>query len=194
MKRKIIALIAVLALMSGGLWAFIRSPQEKRPVPGAASDRGIFEASPEEKNQAAGAPSVRQTETDETWQFRSVEGEPFSRSDLEGIKPASSGTVSEKSGPAVFDLGTIHPVVKKTAEQARELVGELDRKTLDATTKVLEKIPLVDIRPDKAELRPSGDGLKLTLTMDPEDIRFGKKQQTAPEGKITSEDITAKED
>ena len=194
MTRKIIAFVAVLALLSGGLWALTRSAQVERPSPESVAEPDIFEVSPEEKIKAEVAPPVRKKETGATWQFRSAEGEPFSRSDLDGIKPASSGIISEKPGAAVFDLGTIHPVVKKTADQARELVEEFDRKTLDTTTRVLQKIPLVDIRPDKAELRPSGDGLKLTLTMDPEDISFGKKQRTTSDDKPASNDKEAPED
>ena len=52
------------------------------------------------------------------------------------------------------------------------------------------EVDFVEIHPEKAELRPSGDGVKLTITVDPEDISFGKKHrnETTPSEKAASED------
>ena len=194
MKKRTVAVIAAIVFLMGVYIAWIRSgpsvtgpqvPAEVRDVavPEPAADRDPV--SSVEKAAPAGKP-----ESTAVYDFRPVEGEPFSRSDLEASRvPAKE--ITGRTEPAVLDLGTIHPAVKETAEQAKEIVEDLDKRTLEATKKVLESIPFVDILPEKAELRPSGDGVKLTITVDPQNISFGKKTR---EGSSAPEDVSSMDD
>ena len=122
--------------------------------------------------------------------FRPAQGEPFSREDLEAARTPRGDVITGKQGETVFDPASIHPAVGDMARQAKEIIEELDKRTLETTEKALGALPFVYIRPEKAELRPSGDGVKLTITVDPEDISFGAKCRdgSAPAAEASSED------
>jgi len=183
MSRRTVTVFAVLVFLSGGVLGWVRfspvtplSEEENREIPGAVSPEmdGLPKA-----DERMWAPPGGREEAPEKHDFRPATGEPFSRSDLEASQTRSCDIIPERSERAVFDPGTIHPAVGDVAEQAREMVEDLDRRTLENTKKVLEAIPFVEIIPEKAELRPSGDGVKLTITVDPQNISFGGKARNA---------------
>lgn len=189
MKRKIIVLVVFLAFLTGVFFALVNGSRERGQFSGAIVVDGVPDPSPSEgKNPGTDLQSGNRTDKAKTLDFSPASGEPFSRTDLESVKKPLTVIVPKKSGDEVFDITTIHPIVKKTADQVREMVEEFDRKTLDATRKALKKLPILDIRPDKAELRPSGDGIKLTLTMDPEDIGLKREERGASGDALVSGD------
>jgi hypothetical protein len=194
MKKRTVTVIAVMFFLTGVFFAWSRFGPSLTGPSEPVEVREIAVPKPETEHLAgtAGEKAVpaRKPESTPGFDFRPAEGEPFSQSDLEGSRMPAQEITPRGSEPAVFDLGTIHPVVRETAEQAKEIVEDLDRKTLETTKKVLDSIPFVEIKPEKAELRPSGDGVKLTITVDPQNISFGKKSrgETASPDNVSSED------
>ena len=193
MRRRTIAFLALSGFLAGGLlaWGRGRLTTPLREVEQEIFNLGVGEAEVLVEAQAERiAAPVRGAEPSPRRDFRPAQGEPFSRGDLEDSRVKPGGTFTGKQDEVVFDPGTIHPAVGDMVKQAREVVEDLDKRTLEATERILETIPFVEIHPEKAELRPSGDGVKLTITVDPEDISFGKKHrnETAPSEKAASED------
>ncbi len=190
MRRRTIAFLALSSFLAGGLlaWGRSRLTIPLREVEQETSNLGaeVLVEAQEERN----ATPVRGAEPAPRRDFRPAQGEPFSRGDLEASRTRPGDNFTGKQDEVVFDPGTIHPAVGDMVKQAREIVEDLDKRTLEATEKILETIPFVEIHPEKAELRPSGDGVKLTITVDPEDISFGKKHrnETASSEKVASED------
>ena len=193
MRRRTIAFLALSGFLAGGLLAWGRG---RLTTPLREVEQEIFnlevgeaEVLVEAQTERIATP-VRGAEPSPRRDFRPAQGEPFSRGDLEDSRVKPGGTFTGKQDEVVFDPGTIHPAVGDMVKQAREVVEDLDKRTLEATEKILETIPFVEIHPEKAELRPSGDGVKLTITVDPEDISFGKKHrnETASSEKVASED------
>lgn len=190
MRRRTIAFLALSSFLAGGLlaWGRSRLTIPLREVEQETSNLGaeVLVEAQEERN----ATPVRGAEPAPRRDFRPAQGEPFSRGDLEASRTRPGDNFTGKQDEVVFDPGTIHPAVGDMVKQAREIVEDLDKRTLEATEKILETIPFVEIHPEKAELRPSGDGVKLTITVDPEDISFGKKHrnETASSEKAASED------
>ena len=189
MKRKTIVLVIFLSFLTGVFFALIYGFREKGHFSGTIVLDEVSENSPaEEKQPGTDTFSGDRKDKMKTLEFCPVSGETFSQADLESIEKPATVIVPKNSGDEVFDLGTIHPIVKKTADQALEMVEEFDRRTLDVTRNALKKLPILDIRPDRAELRPDGDGIKLTLTMDPEDIGLKREEQGASADANVSED------
>jgi len=183
MKRRNILFLVLAVLLAVVLLAWVRS----RPTPPGGV--GVSEepesatletAVTAEPSRESTAPPARGGGAAPRPAFRPARGEPFSREDLEAARTHGGCDIIGKRGEAVFDPASIHPAVGDMARQAKEIVDELDKRTLETTEKVLEALPLVNIRPEKAELRPSGDGVKLTITVDPEDISFGTKRRDRP--------------
>lgn len=193
MRRRTIAFLALSGFLAGGLLAWgrgrlttpLREVEQETFNPGVGEVEVLVEAQAERI-----AAPVRGAEPSPRRDFRPARGEPFSRGDLEDSRAKPGDTFTGKQDEVVFDPGTIHPAVGDMVKQAREVVEDLDKRTLEVTERILETIPFVEIHPEKAELRPSGDGVKLTITVDPEDISFGKKHrnETAPPKKAASED------
>lgn len=180
MKRKAIVLVILLSFLTGVFFALIYRSRERNHFSGVIVLEDVPYTSPaEEKHPGTDPLSGNRKDKVKTFEFCPVSGKPFSQADLESLEDPATAIVPKKSGDEVFDIRTIHPIVKKTADQVLEMVEKFDRRTLDATRKALKKVPILNIRPDKAELRPTGDGVKLTLTMDPEDIGFNRKEQGA---------------
>ena len=179
MSRRTVIIFALLIFLAGGVLGWVRfSPmtplpeEENREIQGAVYPE--MDGAPKTDERMRASPGGRE-EVPVKHDFRPAAGEPFSRSDLEASQTGPGEIILERSERAVFDPGTIHPAVGVVAEQAREIIEDLDRRTLESTKKVLEAIPFVEILPEKAELRPSGDGVKLTITVDPQNISFGGK-------------------
>jgi hypothetical protein len=193
MRRRIIVFLALSGFLAGGLLAWgrcrlvppLREAEQETSRPRVQETEALVEAQAERNTTP-----VRGAEPAPHRDFRSAQGEPFSRSDLEASRTKPIDSFTGKQEEVVFDPGTIHPAVGDMAKRAQEIVEDLDKRTLEAAGKILEALPFVEIRPEKAELRPSGDGIKLTITVDPEDISFGKKHrnETAPSEKATSQD------
>lgn len=183
MKRRNILFLVLALLLAVVLLAWVRSgPAPPSGVgvteePESATPEAAVTAEPSRKSTA---PPARGGGAAPRPAFRPAQGEPFSREDLEAARTHGSCDITGKRGEAVFDPASIHPAVGDMARQAKEIVDELDKRTLETTEKVLGALPLVNIRPEKAELRPSGDGIKLTITVDPENISFGTKHRDRP--------------
>ncbi|GAB6280154.1 MAG: hypothetical protein STSR0007_02080 [Thermovirga sp.] len=188
-------LVVFLAFLTGVFFALVDRSCERVFFPGAIVVDGVPDPSPaEEKHPGTDLLSGNRKDKVETFEFRPVSGEPFSKSDLESVEDPSTVIVPKKSGDEVFDISTIHPIVGKTADQVLEMIEEFDSRTLDVTREALKKVPILDIHPDKAELRPTGDGIKLTLTMDPEDIGLNMGKQVASDDAVVSGDEAALEE
>ncbi|HON33654.1 MAG: hypothetical protein WBJ42_03115 [Thermovirgaceae bacterium] len=193
MKKRVVLFLVLTVLMAGMLLAWGRFgpvPHGRVVVP---EDPGVktpeVEVTAEPTPESAASPA-RSGGVAPGPAFRPAQGEPFSREDLEAARTPRGDVITGRQGEAVFDPASIHPAVGDMARQAKEIVEELDKRTLETTEKVLEALPFVNIRPEKAELRPSGDGVKLTITVDPEDISFGTKRrdEAAPAAEASSGD------
>lgn len=193
MKRRNILFLVLTVLLAGVLLAWGRFGPAPHGRVGAPEGPGV--KTPEASVTAEPSPGsavapARSGGVAPSPGFRPAQGEPFSREDLEAARTPRGDVITGKQGEAVFDPASIHPAVGDMARQAKEIIEELDKRTLETTEKALGALPFVYIRPEKAELRPSGDGVKLTITVDPEDISFGAKCRdgSAPAAEASSED------
>jgi len=80
---------------------------------------------------------------------------------------------SEEDASA-FDSGDIPPKVREIAEQLIELKDDFDDSTLKTVNKALDNVPYVDMEADDAELRPTGDGVKLKINIPADSVKKKK--------------------
>lgn len=73
-----------------------------------------------------------------------------------------------------FDSSDIPPKIRDVAEQLIELKEDFDDSTLKTVNKVLDNVPYVDMEADNAELRPTGDGVKLKINIPSDSIKKKK--------------------
>lgn len=59
----------------------------------------------------------------------------------------------------------IPPRIRDLADQLVDLKNSFDESTLDSVNSVLKEVPLVDLEADRAEIRPSGDGVTLRINI-----------------------------
>jgi hypothetical protein len=116
-------------------------------------------------------------------------GEVFGDGDLELVRAGSAAgiTDSEREKPDITD--SLDPRLKEALEKAEGLVDDFDEKTLEVTAEVLEEIPFLNLKPEKAELRPGGGGVELSIELSPEALGIGGKQDDKP-SKVSSPDET----
>lgn len=80
-------------------------------------------------------------------------------------------------------------IVADIAEQLQEIVETMDSSTLRLTKGVLEKAPFLELTPEKAELRPSGGGVTLRVTIPADSIALkGKAKPLSSEQQPISKD------
>ena len=108
-------------------------------------------------------------------------GKAFDDADLEWVRSKTGGV------PVVSDdekdiMDSLDPRLKKAVEEAGKFVDEVDEKTLDITSDILEVVPFLKLQPEKAEIRPNGGGATLTIELSPEalGIKTGPKNASEP--------------
>jgi len=118
-------------------------------------------------------------------------GVPFSETDLEWVRRKSPGiqTVSSDQNQGKDIMDSLDPKVREVIEDTEEMVEEFDGKTLEVTAEILEAIPFLNLKPEKAEIRPEGGGAKLFIELSPEALGIGGKQDEKP-SKVVSPDET----
>ena len=114
--------------------------------------------------------------------------DPRRSSSVDILPPAREGVSAEEklassiNDTAVrdstsFDSSDIPPRIKDMAEQLIDLKNELDDSTLQTVNSALGHLPIVDVKADNAELRPSGDGIRLKVNIPVENIRMREEEQ-----------------
>jgi hypothetical protein len=119
-------------------------------------------------------------------------GEVFGDGDLELVRARSADRIKdpEREKPDITD--SLDPRLKEALEKAEGLVDDFDEKTLEVTAEVLEEIPFLNLKPEKAELRPGGGGVELSIELSPEALGIGEKQHgNPPEGASPDEAETS---
>jgi hypothetical protein len=107
---------------------------------------------------------------------------PAGRTDLRDVAADVNGGGKEE--------GYTPPrIVADVAEQLRKIVEEVDASTLRVTRDVLEEVPFLNLTPEKAELRPSGDGVNLKVVIPADTIAL--KGKTKP---VSSEQVLSKDE
>jgi hypothetical protein len=107
---------------------------------------------------------------------------PAGRTDLRDVAADVNGGGKEE--------GYMPPrIVADVAEQLRKIVEEVDASTLRVTRDVLEEVPFLNLTPEKAELRPSGDGVNLKVVIPADTIAL--KGKTKP---VSSEQVLSKDE
>jgi hypothetical protein len=86
-------------------------------------------------------------------------------------------------------MDSLDPKVREVIEDTEEMVEEFDGKTLEVTAEILETIPFLNLKPEKAGIRPGGGGAKLFIELSPEALGIGGKQDEKP-SKVVSPDET----
>jgi hypothetical protein len=86
-------------------------------------------------------------------------------------------------------MDSLDPKVREVIEDTEEMVEEFDGKTLEVTAEILEAVPFLNLKPEKAEIRPEGGGAKLFIELSPEALGIGGKQDEKP-SKVVSPDET----
>ncbi|MGC9373403.1 MAG: hypothetical protein ACP5DY_08830, partial [Thermovirgaceae bacterium] len=120
-------------------------------------------------------------------------GEVFGDGDLELVRKGSADRITdtEREKPDITD--SLDPRLKEALEKAEGLVDDFDEKTLEVTAEVLEEIPFLNLKPEKAELRPGGGGVELSIELSPEALGIGEKQHgNPPEGASPDEAATSR--
>jgi hypothetical protein len=107
-------------------------------------------------------------------------GEPFDGTDLEWVRLRSpeAHVVSGDTERDIMD--SLDPKVRKVIEETKGVVDEIDEKTLDVTAEILEAVPFLNLKPEKAEVRPDDGGATLSIELSPEALGIGKKEKTSP--------------
>ena len=106
---------------------------------------------------------------------------PAGRTDLRGVAADVNGGGKEE--------GYTPPrIVADVAEQLRKIVEEVDASTLRVTRDVLEEAPFLNLTPEKAELRPSGDGVNLKVVIPADTITLKGKTKPVSSEKVLSKD------
>lgn len=107
-------------------------------------------------------------------------GKAFDDADLEWVRSKTGGkpVVSEDEKDI---MDSLDPRLKKAVEEAGDFVEEVDEKTLDITSDILEVVPFLNLKPEKAEIRPNGGGATLTIELSPEALGINTGKKTAPE-------------
>ncbi|MFP4482971.1 MAG: hypothetical protein ACLFN0_09300 [Thermovirgaceae bacterium] len=150
---------------------------EDLKAPEESSGDILSDAEPEEEGLAEGITSVGT-------------GKPFDEVDLEWVRLRSPGgqVVSQDKEKNIMD--SLDPGVRKVIEETGEVVEEIDEKTLEVTSEILDAVPFLNLKPEKAEIRPGGGGAKLTIELSPEALGIGKKQDKA-QTEPASSDVTS---
>lgn len=101
--------------------------------------------------------------------------------DREGVSAEKklASSINDTSGmdSTSFDSSHIPPRIKNMAEQLIDLKNELDDSTLQSVNSTLGHIPIVEVKADSAVLRPSGDGIRLTVNIPAENIRMKEDEK-----------------
>lgn len=203
-KNKAVLLLVLSALLVGvffGIQAMDRGkvdektpsvqhaaePGEESPAGGEPIERKTHEVKPaREAPRARPEKGVMEIEV-----TPAGTGEVFGDGDLELVRAGSTAgiTDSERDKPDITD--SLDPRVKEVLEKAEGLVDDFDEKTLEVTAEVLEEIPFLNLKPEKAELRPGAGGVELSIELSPEALGLGeKKHGNLTEGASTDEAAT----
>lgn len=107
-------------------------------------------------------------------------GEPFDEADLEWVRLRSpeAHVVSGDTERDIMD--SLDPKIGKVIEETKGIVDEIDEKALDVTAEILEAVPFLNLKPEKAEIRPDDGGATLSIELSPEALGIGKKEKTSP--------------
>ncbi|MBN1333836.1 MAG: hypothetical protein JW971_08720 [Synergistales bacterium] len=83
----------------------------------------------------------------------------------------------EGTNGTCFDSSDIPPRIRNIADQLMDLKTDLDDSALDTVNSALGHLPLVEVKADSAELRPSGDGIRLKVNIPAENIRIREDEK-----------------
>lgn len=83
----------------------------------------------------------------------------------------------EGTNGTCFDSSDIPPRIRDIADQLMDLKTDLDDSALDTVNSALGHLPLVEVKADSAELRPSGDGIRLKVNIPAENIRIREDEK-----------------
>ena len=72
---------------------------------------------------------------------------------------------SGNEGSYFLESQDIPPRIRELADQLVDLKNSFDKSTLDSVNSLLKEVPLVDLEADRAEIRPSGDGVSLRINI-----------------------------
>ena len=97
----------------------------------------------------------------------SAEGESFLPEDT-SLSAADLNAQQKGGDKKVFDGG--RGLIGDIYRGGKRILDSMDAATLDATRRVLGGVA----RPEKAKLRPSGDGVRLNIEIPPESVRIGR--------------------
>lgn len=188
-KKKALLLLVLSALLVGVLFGIFTMEQGKfeeetpsaQPVaePGGdtpADGNSVEGMHPEVKAAQKVPPARPEEDAMEIDVTPAGTGEVFGRGDLELVRKGSTGAIAgtEREKPDITD--SLDPRLKEALKKAEGLVDDFDEKTLEVTAEVLEEIPFLNLKPEKAELRPEGGGVELSIELSPEALGIGKKQ------------------
>lgn len=115
-------------------------------------------------------------------------GEPFDEADLEWVRTRSPEAHAVSGDTERDIMDSLDPKVRKVIEKTKGVVDEIDEKTLDVTSEILETVPFLKLKPEKAEIRPDDGGATLSIELSPEALGIGKKEKTSPSVEGRGED------
>ncbi len=148
------------------------APRNGTPVKGA----------PRVQEKSAPSPSLSDTRPLRITAPPGFDVGPAGRTDLRGVAADVNGDGKEE--------GYTPPrIVADVAEQLRKIVEEVDASTLRIARDVLEEAPFLNLTPEKAELRPAGNGVNLKVVIPADTITL--KGKTKP---VSSEQVLSKDE
>jgi len=182
MKKKFVLLFVVLlALIVGVVAAIIRNQKDTAVITEKIEREAIIEKSEDTLQTRTPTSKPQPTRQGDVYKFKPAgTGKPLEPKELVLEKPnldEASRSVHE-SKPKKDILDDINPKIKALADQLEELVDSFDEETLQTTKKIIETIPLVEMEPEEAKLRPKDGGLELKIVIPADTIRF--KKDTKP--------------
>ncbi|AER67411.1 hypothetical protein Tlie_1689 [Thermovirga lienii DSM 17291] len=181
MKKRVFVFLTLLALAAGILVSVFRAEDK------ASTSPQRIQALP--KDQLF-LPPAEPFQEEPIYKFKAAgTGEPLKPKEFALEKPSylELETVVQEDKPEGDILDEISPKVKEVAEQIEDLVDSFDEKTLQTTKKLLDKLPLLEMEPEKAQLRPKNGGVELKITIPADTIKL-KLEKERPKDDPSSSD------
>jgi len=183
MKKRVFLFLALLAFATGILVSLFRA-KERTPYPTPSQK---IQALPEEELTL---PPVKPLQKSSIYKFKPAgTGDPVGSKEFILEKPSyhelGKAVQEDKSESDILD--EISPKVKEVAEQLGDLVDSFDEKTLQTTKKILDQLPLLEMEPQEAQLRPKNGGLELKITIPADTIKL-KVEKEVSKGDPSSSD------
>jgi len=162
---KIILFLTLIIILGAGFYLYnTRKHQTSRPTADTVVESADIMAEPQSDDKSfpryEGGPRLS---TKEDYLLP----EENDRDPLENINESQEEETA-------FDSGDIPPKVREIAEQLIELKEDFDDSTLKTVNKALDNVPYVDMEANDAELRPTGDGVKLNINIPADSVKKKK--------------------